>query len=348
MLYGRRMTALDVLLPADLAGAATTAGALTDAGADGLFTYEGAGDVFFPLVRAADATTGMLYTNIAVALPRSPMHLAYQAWDLQRLTDGRFALGIGSQIKAHIERRYGSVWERPLAQMREMIDALEAIFTAWQGREPLNFVGRWTRHTLMPPTLTPAPLESGPPPIWLAALGPRMTRLAGERADGLLVHPFTSARHVESHTMANLEDGLSAGGRQRDDVTVVVGAIVGVHDGSDEGQARADAVVRGTLGFYGSTPAYRPVLDTHGWGELQPELRALTRADRWAELGGLLDDEQVATLAIAGDPDAVGAELARRFCRHADRIALSLPQGVEPALLRGVVDAFQRENGRLA
>lgn len=317
--------ALDLLLSSPLVEAADRAAALDRAGVGGLFTYEGQSDPFFPLVRAADATSGLLYTNIAVALPRSPMHLAQQAWDLQRLSGGRFALGIGSQIRAHVERRFGATWERPVAQMEEWIGALRAIFATWQHGEPLAFDGRWTRHTLMPPTLSPAPLESGPPPVWAAALGPVMTEMAGRCADGLLVHPFTSRLHVTERTLPALERGAVAADRDPASVTRVIGVIVGLHGGDDESHARAMAVVRGTLGFYGSTPAYRSVLDVHGWGDLQPELRAMTAEGRWAELGDRFDDEQVATLAVCGTPDEVAAELHRRWDGIADRLALSMP-----------------------
>ncbi|MEM7287207.1 MAG: LLM class flavin-dependent oxidoreductase, partial [Actinomycetota bacterium] len=203
----------------------------------------------------------------------------------------------------------------------------------------LDFEGRWTRHTLMPPLLRPDPLETGPPPIWLAALGPRMTALAGEVADGLLVHPFASRRHVAEANLPNLEIGMRAAGRGRDEVTVVVGVIVGLYETDDEAR-RADAAVRGMLGFYGSTPAYRPVLEAHGWGDLQPELRALTKADRWGELGARYDDEQVRTLAVIGTPGVVARELHARFGHLADRLALSLPGPRRPELLAALADAY--------
>jgi len=321
---------LDLLLSAPLGEAADRAASLDQAGLAGLFTYEGQGDPFFPIVKAADRTSGLLYTNIAVALPRSPMHLAQQAWDLQRLTEGRFALGVGSQIKAHIERRFGAHWESPVGQMAEWIEAIRAIFATWQHGEPLAFEGRWTRHTLMPPALTPPPIDAGPPPIWAGALGPRMTEMVGRVADGIVVHPFTSRHHVLERTVP----ALVAGGADRDPdlgpVTRVIGAIVGLHDGTDESRNRAEAVVRGTLGFYGSTPAYRSVLDAHGWGELQPELRELTKTGRWDELGSRYDEIQVATLSIIGTPDEVADDLHRRFAGLADRVALSMPH--EPSI----------------
>ena len=330
---------IDVLLSGDLTQMGSLSEDLAGAGADGLFTYEGKSDVFFPLVRAGELTDCMLYTNVAIAIPRSPMHLAYQSWDLQRLSDGRFALGLGSQIRPHIENRYGSVWDSPLGQMREIIEATKAIFDSWQTQSSLNFIGKWTRHTLASPMLTPNPLPQGPPPIWLAALGPKMTQLAGEVADGLLVHPFTSQSHLETHTIPNLSKGLAKRSEAAQDFVVTVGAIVGIHDGSDEGRLEAETIVRGLLGFYGSTPAYRPVLDSHGWGDLQPRLRQLTKEGRWDQLGTLFDDAQISTLSVIGTAEEVGEELRNRFSGIADRLALSIPQGIQRSDLSALVEA---------
>ncbi len=331
------MIAVDVLLNTNLEANAQTARDLESSGVDGLFTYEGKGDVFFPLVRAGTETKGMLYTNIAVTIPRSPMHLAYQAWDLQRLTGGRFALGVGSQIRAHIVNRFGSTWDSPLGQMRETIEATKAIFSSWQNKTPLDFEGRWTRHTLSSPMLTPDPLETGPPPIWLAALGPKMTRLAGECADGLLVHPFTSQEHLANHTIPNMLSGLQSQGKDPAGFVLTVGAIVGVHDGTAESIRRAETVVRGMLGFYGSTPAYRSVLETHGWGELQPQLRQMTKDGSWEKLGDLFRQEHLQALSVIGTPYEAGLELRRRFGGTANRLALSIPQGIESDWLTDLV-----------
>ena len=330
---------IDVLLSGDLTQMGSLSEDLAGAGADGLFTYEGKSDVFFPLVRAGELTDCMLYTNVAIAIPRSPMHLAYQSWDLQRLSDGRFALGLGSQIRPHIENRYGSVWDSPLGQMREIIEATKAIFDSWQAQSSLNFIGKWTRHTLASPMLTPDPLPQGPPPIWLAALGPKMTQLAGEVADGLLVHPFTSQSHLETQTIPNLSKGLAKRSEAAQDFVVTVGAIVGIHDGSNEGRLEAETIVRGLLGFYGSTPAYRPVLDSHGWGDLQPRLRQLTKEGRWDQLGTLFDDAQISTLSVIGTAEEVGEELRNRFSGIADRLALSIPQGIQRSDLSALVEA---------
>ena len=333
---------IDVLLSGDLEEVAGLSHDLSGAGVDGLFTYEGKSDVFFPLVRAGEVTDCKLYTNVAIAIPRSPMHLAYQSWDLQRLSKGKFALGIGSQIRPHIENRYGSVWDSPLGQMRETIEATKAIFNSWHTRSKLDFVGKWTRHTLSSPMLTPDPLPCEPPPIWLAALGPKMTALAGEVADGLLVHPFTSQSHLEIHTIPNLSSGFTKRNGSAENFVVTVGAIVGVHDGSEESKLKSEMTVRSLLGFYGSTPAYKPVLETHGWGDLQPILRQLTKEGKWDQLGSVFDSNQVSTLSVVGTPSEVGAELSRRFSGIADRLALSIPQGIQPNDLSLLIDSIDR------
>ncbi|MCH7788959.1 MAG: LLM class flavin-dependent oxidoreductase, partial [Acidobacteria bacterium] len=201
---------VDALLGGDLAELTARAPALAEMGFDGVFTFEGNRDVFYPLVIAAQQTDLDLYTNVAIAFPRSPMHVAYQAYDLQRWSNGRFALGLGTQIRTHIERRYSATWDRPLSQMREFLQATRAIFEAWEGDGSLSFDGDYYSFNLMPPIFNPGPLPSGPPPIWLGALGPKMTEMVGAEADGLLVHPFHTSRSLEELTLPRLEAGLSA------------------------------------------------------------------------------------------------------------------------------------------
>ena len=201
---------LDLQLDVPPEHAAARARELVGAGAAGLFTFEGPHDVFLPL--AAAAAVGVetdLMTNVAIAMPRSPMHLAHTAHDLQRMSGGRFRLGLGSQIRPHIEKRYGATWSPPAARMREIVLAVKAILGAWQDGTRLDFRGEHTRHTLMPPTFVPGPLEWGPPPVLLGALGPVMTRTAAEVADGLLVMPFHSHRHVRERTLPAVAEGLS-------------------------------------------------------------------------------------------------------------------------------------------
>ncbi len=338
---------IDVRLDAPLREARDRAATLAATGVDGLYTSEGPADAFPPLTLAADGTDPdgpRLGTNVALALTRSPMHLAYLAFDLQRLSGGRFALGLGSQVRAHVERRFGAAWERPVGRMRETLRAIRAIFRCWQEDVELDYVGEHTRHTLMPPLFDPGPLEAGPPPVLAAAVGPQMTRMVAEEADGLLVHPMTSAAFLAERTLPLAREGLAAAGRDGGDLEIVGGAIVGVHaPGDDPGPARR--AVRGLLAFYGSTPAYRVVLDHHGAGELQPALRELTRQQRWEEMSGLVDDDLVGLLAVVGPPARVAARLAERYAGLADRLALTVPHQLDERLLGGLVAALADRPG---
>jgi len=321
---------LDVQLDARPDQAAARARELLDAGVDGLFTFEGPHDVFLPLIVAAgssDVPDTDLMTNVAIALPRSPMHLANLAYDLQLLSRGRFRLGLGSQIKPHIENRYGSEWSRPAARMRETVLAVKAILGAWQDGTRLDFRGEFTKHTLMPPTFVPGPNPYGVPPVLLGALGPVMTRTAAEVADGLLVMPFHSARHFRERTLPAVAEGLELSGRDR--IDLYPQAIVAMGTTAEEIEA-ACVGVRFLLAFYGSTPAYRPVLDVEGWGDLQPELNALSKTGDIMKMVELIDDDVLRTLAVVGTPAEAAAEIKHRFGDVADRICAYFPGSTHP------------------
>ena len=220
---------------------------LAATGIDGLFTFEGQHDVFLPLAAAAATTDVELMTNVAIALPRSPLHLAHTAYDLQLLSAGRFRLGLGSQIRPHIESRYGSTWSRPAARMRETVLAVRAILDAWQHKQRLEFRGEFTKHTLMTPAFNPGPNRYGIPPIYLGALGPLMTRAAAEVADGLLVMPFHSVRHFRERTLPAIDDGLRRSGRARADFDIFPQVIAAIGR-TDSQLAAAAAGVRALLG----------------------------------------------------------------------------------------------------
>jgi probable F420-dependent oxidoreductase len=313
---------LDVQLDARPDEAAARARELVAVGVDGLFAFEGPHDVFVPLIAAAGAVATDLMTNVAIALPRSPMHLAHAAYDLQLLSKGRFRLGLGSQVRPHIEHRYGATWDRPVARMRELVLAVKAILTSWQDGTPLDFRGEFTRHTLMPPTFAPGPNPYGVPPVLLGALGPQMTRTAAEVADGLLVMPFHSHRHFRERTLPAVAEGLARSGRSS--IPVYPQAIVAMGSTADE-LDHARRGVRALLAFYGSTPAYRPVLEVEGWGDLQPELNALSKTGDVARMIGLVDDEMVRTLAVVGTPSECADEIHRRFGDVADRVCAYFP-----------------------
>lgn len=315
---------LDTVIDAPLGQIAERTARLADAGFAGVFTFEGPSDVFFPLAEAAPTGLADLYTNVAVAFPRSPMHLAIAAWDLQRASGGRFALGLGSQIRPHVERRYSADFDRPIARMEALIAATRAIFESWQHGTRLDHESEFYTHTLHVPLLTPGPVESGPPPIWLAAVGPQMTALAARAADGIVTHPFCTPHYLRAVTSPKLPVDRP--------FTRVVGAMVGLV-GPDSHRADIEYALRAQLGFYGSTPAYRPVLDAHGWGDAQPELRRLTKANAWDELGSVFTDEMLDTIAVIGSPTDVAGELRRRYAGAADRIAVQLPYGADPDLV---------------
>ncbi len=304
--------------------AAARAPQLADLGADGLFSFENAHDVFFPLVLATTAVDVDLMTNVAIAFPRSPLHLAYAANDLQLLSGGRFRLGLGSQVKAHIQNRYGARWERPVAQMHEWVLATKAILEHFAGDRPFDFKGRWTTHTLMTPAFNPGANPYGRPPILVGALGPKMCEMAGEVADGILVMPFNSEAHFAERTLPAVDRGLTTAGRDRSGFEIVVEVICAVGRNAEELDAAAKGV-RSLLAFYGSTPAYLPVLDVGGWAHLQPELNRLSKRGDWAGMAALIDDDVLDALAAVGTPEEVADTVARRYGSAADRACLYFP-----------------------
>jgi probable F420-dependent oxidoreductase len=298
------------------------------AGYDGIWSAETGHDPFLPLVLAAEHTERLqVGTAIAVAFARNPMTLAMTANDLQTQSNGRFLLGLGSQIKPHIEKRFSMPWSHPAPRMRELILAIRAIWTSWSDGSRLAFRGEFYRHTLMTPMFDPGPNPFGNPPIFLAGVGSHMTEVAGEVADGLLAHPFTTERYLREATLPALERGLAASGRDRSAFQLSYPGMVVT--GSDEASfANADRATRKQLAFYGSTPAYRPVLELHGWGDLQTELNTLSKRGRWDEMTGLIDDEVLSTFAVVGELDTIASTIRSRFAGLVDRFNLYAPSGI--------------------
>ena len=331
---------LDLQLDARPDAAFDRADELVTAGAAGLFTFEGPNDVFVPLAAVAGRVEADLMTNVAIAMPRSPVHLAHAAWDLQLMTGGRFRLGLGSQVRPHIEKRYGATWSPPAARMREIVLAVKAVLDSWQDGTRLDFRGEHTQHTMMPPTFVPGPNPHGPPPVLLGALGPVMTRTAAEVADGLLVMPFNSHRHFRERTLPSVEEGLRRSGRR--EVPIHPQAILAM-GGSQQEIAHATHGVRALLAFYGSTPAYRPVLEVEGWADVQPELNRLSKTGDVAAMTRLVSEQMVETLAVRGNPEECAAELHRRFGDVADRVCAYFP-GHDPgaSAIRRLADALAR------
>jgi probable F420-dependent oxidoreductase len=301
-------------------------------GFDGVFVTERNSDPFLALALAAAATQRVdLGTAAALAFPRSPMEVAYTAWDLQALSGGRFQLGLATQVRAHIERRYGAAWSDPPARMREFVLALRAIWAAWRDGTPLAFEGAFYRHTLMPPAFRPVDHDLGFPKVLIGGVGPRMVEVAGEVADGLLVHPLQSPRVLADLTLPALARGLAAGGRCREDVELHVAVLVATTDDEWEDARRRVA-------FYGSTPAYRPVLAVHGWGDRGDELHRCSRAGDWDELPGLVDDEMLSAFVIrATDAERLAAELRHRYGGLADRVSLNAGERSDLDRWAGVV-----------
>lgn len=341
---------IDVHLRAALGEEDVAARHLAGIGVDGVFSYEGPHDVFFPLVVAARSGADVdLLTNVAIAPPRSPLHLAHAAWDLQALCRGRFRLGLGSQVRAHIEHRYGAQWSQPVQRMRETVEAIKAMFAAWEGRGPLDYRGRFTRHTLMTPTFDPGPHPYGVPPVLVGALGPRMTEMAAACADGLLVMPFTSRRHLVERTLPAVERGLASAGRPAvaapDRDFEVVDQVIVCCGRSEEEMSRAETGTRLRLAFYGSTPAYRPVLEVEGWSDLQPELNTLSKQGRWTEMATLIDDTMLRTLAVRGTPAQCAEQIIDRVKGFGDRIALTMSYELPAGLLAELVEAIRAADG---
>ncbi len=321
----------------DAADAATRARQAEEDGYAGVWCPETGHDAFLPLVLAAQHTERLeLGTGIAVAFARNPMSMAMVANDAQLYSQGRFLLGLGSQIKPHIEKRFSMPWSHPAPRMREYISAMRAIWACWNEGAELNFRGDYYTHRLMTPFFNPGPNPYGPPKVFLAAVGTLMTEVAGEVADGLLVHGFTTERYVREVTLPALARGLERSGRSRADVQVAYPAFV-VTGQDEQGMAAAAQAVRSQIAFYGSTPAYLPVLELHGWGDLHRELNRLSKQGGWAEMANLIDDEVLATFAVVAEPEQVPAGLAERFGGVVDRISFYAPYQMPRERWRQVV-----------
>jgi probable F420-dependent oxidoreductase len=328
---------VDGPLYAQLADTPIEAARLARLGYDGLYTLEGPGDPFLPLVLASEHAPQMtIATGIAVAFPRNPSHIAYQAWDLQRFSGGRFMLGIGSQVRAHIERRFGVDFHPPAARMREYILAVKAFFNCWQHGERLDFQGEYYQHTLMTPMFDPGPLPTGAPPILLGAVGPRMTQVAGEVADGLIVHPFNTLEFLKRQQLPSLAQGRAQSSIDEADYIVQVGAMC-VTGTTEEEYAAATETIRSLLAFYGSTPAYRAPMDAIGYGELQPELNRLSKQGRWDTMSELIDDEFLQAFAVCGEPSTIAGQLRHKYADFATRLSIYAPYTLPDQTWRDII-----------
>ena len=289
-------------------------------GFDGVWASESVTDAFLQsqaaLLTTERVTVG---TAIAVAFARNPMTTAYLAWDLAAMSNGRFVLGLGSQIQPHIERRFSMPWSSPIPRMRDYLQALDAIFAAWRDGSRLDYQGTHYQHTLMTPVFTPHHHEHRIPKM-IAAVGAKMTELGGELCDGLLLHGMTTTAYLDEVTLPALERGLSASGRSRSDVELYCPLFMVMGD-TEEELAESARKTREQIAFYASTPAYRAVLDSVGYGELQTELQAMSRDGRWAEMGGLIDDPLLNHIALVGTPEEMPQLCRERFAGRLDRVS---------------------------
>lgn len=288
-------------------------------GYDGFFTADTGHEPFLPIVNAATAAPGLEFgTAIAVAFARSPMVVAQTAWDLAAFTNGRFLLGLGTQIKPHIERRFSMPWDAPGPKMREFVQALRAIWSTWQNGEPLRFKGDHYAFTLMTPFFDPGPIAHPEVPVYIAGVGPYMSRLAGEICDGYHVHPFHSVKYLEEVTFPAMDEGAALGGRSRSDVDLVSTVFVVTGRDEEEMSAMRDAVKQ-QIAFYASTPAYRGMLEAHDW-DFGPELTAMSKRGEWRRMAGLIPDEAVSEVAVEAPIDELGAAVRARYRGVLDRV----------------------------
>jgi len=336
---------IDRGIPSELARVAGIVGGLERSGYDGCWAGEIDHDPFLPVLLAAEHSSRLeVGTSIAVAFARNPMTVANLGWDLQTYSQGRFNLGLGSQVQPHIERRFSMPWSHPVRRMREFVLAMRAIWSSWQDGTKLAFEGEFYTHTLMTPMFTPAPTSHGFPRVFIAAVGEAMTEMCGEVGDGLLAHAFTTKQYAEQVTAPALMRGLARAGRDRSDFQV--SCPVFVVTGEDEAQlSAAAAVARKQIAFYGSTPAYRRVLELHGWGDLHTELHRLSRAGAWDEMATLIDDDVLGEFAVVAPLDEVADALCRRCDAVIDRVMPAFPAGLsEDAVGMVLAEVRQRSN----
>ncbi len=319
---------------------------LEDIGYDGGFSFEAKHDPFLALAVAAEHTTTLrLGTAIAIAFARNPMNLANLGYDMQSISGGRFVLGLGSQVKPHIEKRFSSVWSKPAERMREIVLAIKAIWAAWEGRAPLDFRGEFYRHTLMIPAFNPGPNPYGPPPIFTGGFGPKMTAVAGEAADGFIAHPFNTRRSLLENTLPALQAGLARSGRQRADIEIMCATLIVTAD-TEEALAASRLAAKKQLAFYGSTPAYLPTLAAHGWETLHDELNRLSKAGRWDDMTALIDDEVLNEIAVVGERHEIAAKLTTRLAGIADSVSLTHNRSPDPGHWADVVRELKRTDMR--
>jgi probable F420-dependent oxidoreductase len=353
---------IDTMLPEELGEVGRAARDYERSGYSGLWTSETRHEPFLQCLTAANATTtATVGTSIAIAFARTPMTMAHVGYDLAEYSGGRFILGLGSQVKPHIERRFSMPWSRPAPRMREFILAMRAIWACWTDGVPLKFHGEFYTHSLMTPFFTPRPHAYGPPPVYLAGVGPAMTEVAGEVADGFFVHPFTTVRYLREVTLPALlrgrarrdlsglpagDHGAAAGAETPGDVKdanldgfAVCGPSFITTGRTEEEMTRAVEGTKKQIAFYASTPAYLPVLELHGWADVQPETNQLSKQGRWDDMGTVITDEMLHEFSVVGTPEEVSKGLLDKIGSIYDRASLYTRYPVDDALLAPILDA---------
>jgi probable F420-dependent oxidoreductase len=334
------MRVLTSLPQDDLRKTAAAAQAAEAAGYDGALTMENKNDPFLAHAIAAVSTERMqLGTSVAIAFPRSPMVVANTSWDLQIASLGRFVLGIGPQIRPHNERRFSVPWTAPAPRLREYVQSLREIWTAWETGERLRYEGKHYTFTLMPPYFIPVSQHMKMVPITLAAVGPHSLRLAGEVADGVRLHGFCTRRYMTDEIMPRLAEGMARSGRQRANFEITGGGFIATGPDNDA-VAKMLEYTRGRIAFYGSTPGYWPVLELHGLGDLGRKLNAMSKAGQWGEMAAEVSDDVVALFTAIGTYSEITAAIERRFAGLSDAVNVGgttlAPSGLPPDVLADI------------
>ncbi|RLQ21065.1 TIGR03617 family F420-dependent LLM class oxidoreductase [Seongchinamella sediminis] len=315
---------------------------LEDIGYDGGFSFEAKHDPFLTLAVAAEHTERMrLGTAIAIAFARNPMNLANLGYDMQSISGGRFVLGLGTQVRPHIEKRFSAEWSQPARRLREIVLAVRAIWDCWETGGKLDFRGEFYTHTIMIPAFDPGPNPYGPPPVFTGGFGPLMTRVAGEVADGFIAHPFNTRQSLLENALPALEQGLALSGRSRQDLEVMCATLVVTAD-TEEQLAASKLAARKQLAFYGSTPAYLPTLACHGWEGVHRDLNALSKQGRWDAMTDLIDDDILDAIAVVGERGEIAGKLRARLDGIADSVSLTHNRCPDPGYWADIVQQLRQ------
>ncbi len=315
---------------------------LEEIGYDGGFSFEAKHDPFLTLAVASEHTESItLGTAIAIAFARNPMNIANLGYDMQSISGGRFILGLGTQVKPHIEKRFSSTWSKPAARMREIVLAVRAIWDCWEGNSKLSFKGEFYTHSIMIPAFNPGPNPYGPPPIFTGGFGPLMTQVAGEVSDGFIAHPFNTRKSLLENALPALHKGLEKSGRSSDDIEIMCSTLVVTAD-TEEQFEQSKLAARKQLAFYGSTPAYLPTLKCHGWDDVHKELNVLSKQGRWDDMTDLVSDEILESIAVVGSRQEIAQKLRDRLDGIADSVSLTHNRFPDPSYWADIVKQLKQ------